>query len=535
MITVPSLTITSSVHPSGWVEVVDDSTGNSLVTLDTNPYNRTMDAQTSSTVLDALIKGDKLDFLQFDDHTLYGWGIDRSPEAYVTKVELTFDIVPDPVLTPVLAWNADQSALTLSATAVSDPTDDFQQVPIKLYWSTSPTFGPDAVAVTVPNGINPVPLQVADYVSQGTEAARSTYPLSQLNPPPADATFVLAVADPDHTVTDPASPPVVVALPYTPPAPPPPPATPATPAVPATPRTPTVPATDPGQADAGASTPSVPASTTPGTDASGLPGASDTGGSSSKIAATFRDYIAEINQSIDAAQAAYARGHQVEAALNGLAAAGKVAEGATLPAAVVDGAIFARGAIKSVVANLNNLDGLVLKGIGALKAQAQKLASLASTPSASTVGQVTKEIAQLDSEAGKLTTTSEDATKLLEAESSSTTQGKSALTNNQKRLAKYSKLWQKADLNAAIESQAGPNPATWRTATGKTVYENPATGRQVVVDEAGYFRIYQPSTGRYFNLTGELPTITRKVKGGALKTLPLVGPEFEAATHFLIE
>lgn len=59
-------------------------------------------------------------------------------------------------------------------------------------------------------------------------------------------------------------------------------------------------------------------------------------------------------------------------------------------------------------------------------------------------------------------------------------------------MARYGHLWQRTDLQKAINRHAGPNASSWRTATGKTIYENPLTGRQVVVNDAGYFHIFQP-------------------------------------------
>lgn len=68
--------------------------------------------------------------------------------------------------------------------------------------------------------------------------------------------------------------------------------------------------------------------------------------------------------------------------------------------------------------------------------------------------------------------------------------------------------WPTASLEQAISRHAGENYTTWVTRTGKRIFENPATGRQVVVDlEGGYFRIFQPnafgsSKGTYLNLMG---------------------------------
>jgi RHS repeat-associated protein len=114
------------------------------------------------------------------------------------------------------------------------------------------------------------------------------------------------------------------------------------------------------------------------------------------------------------------------------------------------------------------------------------------------------------------------------------------LTEGQLRVAKYGSQWQKANLKEAITRHAGPNPTSWRSKSGKMIYENPATGRQVVVDDAGYFRIFQPKSfgsqdGKYLNLRGEVPSPARRVKGGAIKNVPLSGDDLNRETHYLIE
>ena len=95
-------------------------------------------------------------------------------------------------------------------------------------------------------------------------------------------------------------------------------------------------------------------------------------------------------------------------------------------------------------------------------------------------------------------------------------------------------------MEKAIARHAGPNATSWRTATGKTIFENPATGRQVLVDDAGYFRIYQPKSfgsqkGLDLDLLGKIPSPARRVKGGAIRNVPLSGGDLQTATHFLIE
>lgn len=107
-------------------------------------------------------------------------------------------------------------------------------------------------------------------------------------------------------------------------------------------------------------------------------------------------------------------------------------------------------------------------------------------------------------------------------------------------MAKFGELWQRANLDEAIARHAGPNATSWITATGKAIFENPSTGRQVVVDAAGYFRIFQPTTiggpkGTYLNLVGRIPAPARFAKDGIIKNVPLRGGELQRETHFLVE
>jgi filamentous hemagglutinin len=104
-------------------------------------------------------------------------------------------------------------------------------------------------------------------------------------------------------------------------------------------------------------------------------------------------------------------------------------------------------------------------------------------------------------------------------------------------VAQFGKYWQRVSLDRAIGRHAGPNATSWRTATGKTIYENPQTGRQVVVDDAGYFRIFQPRSigdvkGRYLDMLGKVPSPATRVKGGAIKNMPLQGGDLNAACTF---
>ncbi len=106
-------------------------------------------------------------------------------------------------------------------------------------------------------------------------------------------------------------------------------------------------------------------------------------------------------------------------------------------------------------------------------------------------------------------------------------------------MAKYGHRWQKASLDKAIARHAGPDATSWVTRTGKTIFENPSTGRQVVVDPAGYFRIFQPKAfgstkGVYLDMLGKVPSPARVVKGGAIKNVPLEGDTLQQATHFIV-
>lgn len=108
-----------------------------------------------------------------------------------------------------------------------------------------------------------------------------------------------------------------------------------------------------------------------------------------------------------------------------------------------------------------------------------------------------------------------------------------ALSAGAQRVAKFGRLWPKASLQKAISRHAGDKATSWVSATGKTIFENPSTGRQVVVDSAGYFRIFQPKAfgstkGTYLDMLGNVPS-PRGVSGATLKSLR------QQATHFLFE
>lgn len=103
--------------------------------------------------------------------------------------------------------------------------------------------------------------------------------------------------------------------------------------------------------------------------------------------------------------------------------------------------------------------------------------------------------------------------------------------------------WQTASLKTAIERHAGSNYTSWTTTTGKQIFENPATGRQVVVDlEGGYFRIYQPKSGSnpatYLNMMGREVTPARMMSNGSVGNPLLRDVDkglWQQETHFFIQ
>lgn len=96
--------------------------------------------------------------------------------------------------------------------------------------------------------------------------------------------------------------------------------------------------------------------------------------------------------------------------------------------------------------------------------------------------------------------------------------------------------WQSASLEKAIDRHCGSNYSSWTTKTGKRIYENPQTGRQVVHDVSGnYFRIFQPESigskkGVYLDMLGKVPSPATRVKGGGIKNIALQAGELQKAT-----
>jgi RHS repeat-associated protein len=117
---------------------------------------------------------------------------------------------------------------------------------------------------------------------------------------------------------------------------------------------------------------------------------------------------------------------------------------------------------------------------------------------------------------------------------------KAVLSAGAARAEQYGANWSRASLSKAIERHAGPSATSWVNGE-KIIFENPATGRQVIYDTGGnYFRIYQPRTigstkGVYLNLLGRTPAPARYLKGGSIKSVPLQGDPLEEATHFLAD
>jgi hypothetical protein len=105
------------------------------------------------------------------------------------------------------------------------------------------------------------------------------------------------------------------------------------------------------------------------------------------------------------------------------------------------------------------------------------------------------------------------------------------------------RAWPAASVETAIARHAGNNCTTWLTATGKRIFENPQTGRQVVVDlQGGYFRIFQPnavgsSKGTYLNMLGREVRPARHTPNGIQNPLlrDLDKGMWQQETHFFIE
>lgn len=103
--------------------------------------------------------------------------------------------------------------------------------------------------------------------------------------------------------------------------------------------------------------------------------------------------------------------------------------------------------------------------------------------------------------------------------------------------------WPAASIEKAIARHAGDNYTTWITKTGKRIYENPATGRQIVHDlEGGYFRIFQPNTigsqkGTYLNMLGSELRPARVGSGGVHNPLlrDVDKGLWQQETHFFVE
>jgi len=334
----------------------------------------------------------------------------ESSDMELSGVSVELD-TPPPVITPTLASLPDGSGgVSLDYTVAGDLGDEMAY--LDLYWSPTQSFGADATLVRDASG-NPVGLTI-----QQTHDGPTLLTPSQLGTPPSGTQYLLAVATAVHPFGSPSTLPVVAVLPYTPPAASASPSNPSTPAAPTTgddqtpsgPSAPTAPATP---------TPAPPAPTAPGTAPPTLQGGNGSTSTWGAVQATLNEYLAEINHSLDAAELAHNQGDNVLATLRVLEATGKVAEKGLEVQFVLDGAIFARGAIQSVVKKLGSLEGLVLRGINSLKALAKQITQLAtsqSPPPASTVEQVAQKTSQVLSEAKELASTSKNASNLFSEE-----------------------------------------------------------------------------------------------------------------------
>lgn len=104
---------------------------------------------------------------------------------------------------------------------------------------------------------------------------------------------------------------------------------------------------------------------------------------------------------------------------------------------------------------------------------------------------------------------------------------------------RHSAGWPSASLKAAVLKNTGGRYRKFVSSTGKLIYQSLDTGRQVVVDAAGYFRVYEPPSaghpgGRYLAADGSVPVRVTRAEGGGVREVPLDGGELQRATHFLI-
>ena len=114
------------------------------------------------------------------------------------------------------------------------------------------------------------------------------------------------------------------------------------------------------------------------------------------------------------------------------------------------------------------------------------------------------------------------------------------------RSAEFGQGWMKASLVEAVDRHCGPNQTSWTSKSGKVIFENPASGRQVVVDpDGGYFRVFQPKAfgskeGDYLDLMGNPVEAAVMTKGGAAEIRPVKGitpwgkDVYNQNTHFRI-
>ena len=100
---------------------------------------------------------------------------------------------------------------------------------------------------------------------------------------------------------------------------------------------------------------------------------------------------------------------------------------------------------------------------------------------------------------------------------------------------RFGKQWPKANLQATIRKIAGPYPERRiNKSTGKTIYINPKTKAEVVVDYKGqYFRVWS-GKGRVLDKNGNIPAVRRKVKSGKIKDVELnrKDPDYQKLTHY---
>jgi hypothetical protein len=147
--------------------------------------------------------------LNGQDVYLFGLGdqsdnLSQLQEGLISSI--TVDVPPsaNSVITPTLSWLSDGSGGASVDYSVTGTLPSGSAPVIDLYWSPTGTYDPTTATAT------------DDSVDvEQTHDGPTTFTAAELGTPPPGTKYLLAVADPDHLVTDPGSAPNVASIPYT--------------------------------------------------------------------------------------------------------------------------------------------------------------------------------------------------------------------------------------------------------------------------------------------------------------------------------